>query len=64
MKLHLGFLLILVVSFPAFSQGSEAWDRVQKAGELRWGGDAAGARAVACCKGGVVVVRWLLYYSQ
>ncbi len=43
MKFKLSMLLLVAVLFlcPCV-HADEAWDRVQKTGELRWGGDAAG----------------------
>ena len=36
------FILFALVSASTHSFADEAWDRVQKTGALRWGGDAAG----------------------
>lgn len=42
MKINFTILFLLVFCLPAILSADEAWDRVQKTGELRWGGDAAG----------------------
>lgn len=42
MKINFKILLLLVLCLPTTLFAGEAWDRVQKTGELRWGGDAAG----------------------
>ena len=36
------FFLVGIWGCVTLSYADEAWDRVQKTGELRWGGDAAG----------------------